>query len=228
MKIDALYNLFFQHPEGGWIMRPENARRLHQFVKGHDVKRVLDLGTGIGCSTALVAAVLKEKGIDYHIDTVEQYDKCIALAKQLIPQEYQEKIGFHKADAVVWQTEKIPYRYFSVYDKLPEGDYDLWINDGPSDIPHKDYYVDLPNGTVIQKLFEDKVKPGTFILFDGRKEALRTVERYFGANFYITNPGEHGHDVLIIERKDNPFHFEDDKKIVMEKVGFFQGLPSLT
>jgi len=135
MNLKNLYNSFARHPEGNWIMQPRNAQLLYQFVKQYPIKKVLDLGTGIGCSAAIIALALKEKGeTDFHIDSIEQSDKCIKLANELIPEEFKKYITIHKADVVVWQTEKIPYQYFSIYKKLPEppeGGWDLLLQDGP-------------------------------------------------------------------------------------------------
>lgn len=224
MQLKPLYEVFATHPEGRWVMDPRNVESLYKFVKEHPVKKVLDLGTGIGLSSSVIALALKDKGeTDYRIDSVEQYEKCVKIASRLIPPELKEHITIHQSKAVVWQTEKIPYQYFSIYESLPEGDYDLILNDGPAPVLEGEAWVDLPNGTITKLLLEEKIKAGTFIIWDGRISALTTLERYFGGNFYLaqcTKP-----DFNVLERKDNPIQFEDLKKQdIARNTTYFQGM----
>src|SRR3990167_5800185 len=186
MTLKNLYNIFVAHPESMWIMRPFNVSLLHQFVKEHKIKKVLDLGTGIGASAAIIALALKEKGeTDWQIDTVEDLDKCIKISKQLIPEELKKNIRFHKSGTKVWTMDKIPYQFFSIFENVPEGKYDLIINDGPAPILENGNFVDIPNATITKMLLEGKIKTGAFVVWDGRIHMLKILERYFGDNFYL-------------------------------------------
>lgn len=221
MNFKSLYNTFARHPEGFWIMKLDNAKALYDFVKNNDIKNVLDLGTGIGCSTAIVALALKEKGVDHIIHTIEQDEKCMDIAIDLIPQELKTNIKFHLRDVEVWNTEKIPYLHFSNFPDIPEveGGYDLIITDGPGPFLDKQgNYIDLENGDVIKMMFEDKIKRGSFLFYDGRLRALGHLERYFGANFYILNASGRCH---IVERKNNDVYFGDLKKELIAREGYF-------
>lgn len=224
-NLKSLYNSFAVHPEGQWIMQPDNAQRLYKFVKEHPVKKVLDLGTGIGLSSSIIALALKEKGeTDWHIDSVEQYEKCVKLAGDLIPEELKQGITIHQSKVTTWQTEQIPYQYFSTYESLPEGDYDLIVNDGPAPFVTEGHFVELDNGTVTKMLLEGKLKPGTFIVWDGRLNALKTLERYFGDNFYLVQPAGPVSDFNVIERKDNQVQFRDLRMEAMQETSYFKGL----
>ena len=224
MNLKSIYHLFASHPESTWIMIPENAQRLYRFVKTHDIKNVLDLGTGIGCSVSIAALALQEKGIKYHIDSIEQFDKCVKIANELIPRELKENITIHKANVTTWKTDKIPYQVFSVYDSIPKGDYDLIINDGPGPFLENENYVDLNNGTILKLVLENKIKPGCFIIYDGRILSLRVLERYLGGNFYLLNVGEKG-DLNILEKIDIPLKFEDVLLKRMRDIGYFNESP---
>ena len=224
MNIKSLYSLYAQHPEGQWVVVPENAESLYKFVMDHPVKKVLDLGTGIGCSSAIIALAFKDKGeTDYEVHTVEQNEKCIKLAKELTPQELQEHIVYHYSPVEVWQTEHIPYQHFSTYKTLPEGSWDMVVNDGPSPFMEGENYIELPNGTITKLLLEGKLKPGTFIIWDGRISALSTLERYYGGSFYLaqhTKP-----DFNVLERKDNPIQFDDlRKENIVQNTTYFKEL----
>src|SRR3990172_4928164 len=112
--VKNLCKLFSSHPEGRWIMQWPNPQYLYDFVKSHEIKKVLDFGTGIGLSAAIIALALKDKGEkEYEIHTIEQFEKCCNIAKELIPKELQEHITFHLEKPTVWQTDLIPYEYFS-------------------------------------------------------------------------------------------------------------------
>ncbi len=204
-------------------MNPENASRLFKLITDNpSIKRVLDLGTGIGLSSAIAALALKTSGREgCHIETVDQFDKCIRIAKNLIPVDLQAIINFNKAEAVTFESSLIPRQVFSVYDRLPEGEFDLIVNDGPSPFMQGEAYLDLPNGTVVDLLLSDKLKAGTLIAFDGRLTSLSLVERFFSDNFYLTKPSIGRGDFNVIERKDNPVLFVDQKLEGMKEMGYF-------
>lgn len=207
----ALYGLFANHPEGAWIMVPDNARDLYNLVKLHPIKNVLDLGTGIGTSAAMIALALKDKGEKGVIHTVEQFKKCYDLAQQLIPEDLQEYIKFHLVDPEPWTTDLIPHTTFSTFKELPDEKWDLICVDGPGPFVENGQLIDLPNGDVIKLLLKDKIAPGTIITWDGRLVAFRTLERYFGDNFYLTHPAVGSSDFNILERKNTPPIFSDYK-----------------
>lgn len=226
LNFKNLYRSFASHPEASWIMKPQNAYALYQFVKGHEIKKVLDLGTGIGASASIIALALKEKGAQVDITSIEQSDKCIRLANELIPEPLKNGIDIRKGEVTVWETDLIPHQKFSIYKGLlnegeNEGEYDFILNDGPAPFLQGDKWVDLPNGSIIKFLLERKLKPGTSIAWDGRRLALQTVERYFGDNFLLTHPAKKGTDFNVIERKDNEVIFRDDMLEMMKETSYF-------
>jgi SAM-dependent methyltransferase len=211
MNLKQLYKLFDSHPENKYLMKYYNALLLYKFIKHHPIKRVLDLGTGLGLSAAVCALAFKDKGeTDYHIDSVEQFDKCIKLANELIPKELTEHTTIHRSEVKVWQHPQIPYQFFSNYETLPEGDYDLIINDGPCFYMDEDIFIDLPNGTITEIM--DRIKPGTFVAWDGRIHALNILERFCADNFELYRVNQRGDDLNILRRLDTPPTFRDDKE----------------
>lgn len=201
-------------------MKPESAKALYDFVKKHDVKSVLELGTGIGLSAAIIALALKEKGVkEYKIDTVEQFEKCTELAKKLIPAELQTGVSFHKIDPALWETKNVPGQHFANFSHLPDGKYDLIIVDGPGPYLQDGALIENPNGDVLRLHQEGKIAPGSFVYFDGRLNALGVIERFYGHNFWILDDAKIRANV--IERKDNPVEMKDVRKEFYIKTGYF-------
>lgn len=225
LTLNTLYKHFIQHPEANWIMKPANGRALYDFIsQTPNIKRVLDLGTGIGLSPAIAALALLNKGEkDFHVDTIEQYDKCITIANEVIPEELKKYITIHKSETEVWETDYMPYQSLSNFKKIPGWDYDLIINDGPGPWRSEDglKYIELPNGTIHRALIEDKLKPNTYIAYDGRVSSLGLLERYFSGNFYLIKPASQGNNLNIIQRKDNPFKFQDERLVFATQNNYF-------
>jgi len=220
MLLSELYKRFAEHKEGRWIMRWENARQLYNFVKTNDVKTILDLGTGIGCSAAIIALALENKGEkNYTITSLEQLPKCITIAKELIPEELQAKMSLLHVPSVFFKTDKIPYTYFSNYESIPEGEYDLILNDGPSPIEENNTLVELPNGTILEMTLNNKIKAGCKIIFDGRITAIQILERYLGDNFYLLQSNNRFN---VIERKNGDVIFKDTKLEAQKMTTYFE------
>ena len=222
-KISVLWKHFREHPEGNWVMIWENCRELYKFLRETpNIKRVLDLGTGVGCTAAITAMALEDKGEDYHIDSLEQFDKCIKIANELIPEELKKNITIIKSEAEAWQTELMAYKYFSVYKTVPGWDYDLIIQDGPAPWLEEGKYVEIPNGTITKAVLEGNLKPGTLIAWDGRLAALRILNDTLRDNFYIYKvPAYAGGDYNVIQRKDNELKFFDQRKEQVRLMGYF-------
>ncbi len=217
ITLKSLYNFYIKHPEGQWIMQWPNAVELYNFIKNNPVKRVLGLGTGVGLSDAVIAFAMIEKGeTDYVIDSMEQYDKCITLANQMIPEPLKKNINIIKSNVIVWNDPSMPYENYSIYETMPEGDYDLIINDGPAPFMEGDKYIDLPNGTIHKMLIDGKLKAGTKIIYDGRIQSLKLLERYFSDNLLLVHIPARNNDFNVLEKKDVPFIFRDDKLEMMK------------
>jgi hypothetical protein len=217
MELKQLYLKFRTHPEGTWIMQWANAQRLYNFILNNPIKRVLGLGTGVGLSDAVVAlAWLHKKETDCHLDSIEQYDKCIKLANELIPEDLKSFIEIHKSEPKVWESDKMPYNPTSIYEMELSGDYDLIINDGPSPFMLNNNYLDLPNGTIHKMILEGKIKAGTKIIYDGRVTSLKLLERYLGDNLSLIFLPPVGEDFVVLERNDKPLVVRDDKLDAMK------------
>lgn len=220
ISLKALYASYAQHPEGRWILKPDSAQVIYSFIKKNDVKNVLELGSGIGLSTAIISLALKEKKVDHRIVTVEQFEKCHKLAQELMPEELRQGVEFKLSEPVVWEHPEIAATPLSIFKELPEGEFDLIIVDGPG--PWRDEkgrLIEVPNGDVLKLHSEGKLKSGTKVYFDGRLAALGILERFYGDNFYLL---EEASKRNVLERKDNPLKLEDYRIEHYLKSGYFK------
>ncbi|MEK7112729.1 MAG: hypothetical protein AAB875_05375 [Patescibacteria group bacterium] len=179
--IENLWLLFHSVEQGQWIMKVSNAVRLHEKLKELNPKHILELGTGIGCSAAIMAMTCPET----RIYSVEQNQKCIDIAKKLIPESLQERITFRKATAEVVTIPQVnPLVQWSMYKEFDWIDYDFILVDGPGGwktnvtLMGKSWptFAELPNGDLINLL--PKMKEGTMVYVDRRKHATILYNRH--------------------------------------------------
>jgi len=171
-RINKIRNLFRKTGEDKGAIGFDDCIRLDKLIKQNKIKKVLELGTGVGVSTASIAYSLPEDG---QIDTLEQFEKCINIAKIVIPAELRKKITFHHSDSEVFSPLK--YIYLQKYKFLPEGDWDLVVIDGPGPYREGDYVVALAGGDFIELI--KKTKPGTLFFIDGRKSMVKLIDRFY-------------------------------------------------
>ena len=178
--LENLWVRFYNHPEGKWIMKIQEAMRLHETVKKYQPSQILELGTGIGCSTAIMAAAL-ENG---RIMTVEQNPRLIEIAKEMIPFELKQHIQFeHSPVSVVRPLNMIdPFRGWSAYLNFPWVNWDFVVVDGPGpfmiSVKGEQYCVDLPNGDII--ILMARLQAGAKVYVDKRKETVNLYKRFLG------------------------------------------------
>jgi len=181
--LDNLGLLFQSSEHGQWIMKAGNIVKLHEKLKEFNPKHILELGTGIGCSTSVLAFSCPEASVY----TVEQKQKCIDIAKKLIPQGLQERIYFRKATPRAFIAPQVnPHVNWSSYDEFDWHGFDFILVDGPGawmtkvEIEGKEWptMAELPNGDVLNLL--PKMAEGTIVYIDGRKPTRSLYNRHLG------------------------------------------------
>lgn len=214
MELKTLHEIFRSHPEGKWILGLEDAQRLYNLVKKLKPKKVLDLGTGIGCSASIIALALKDSGAvangdlmkDYvaEIDSVEQFHKCWNIAKEIIPLDLQEYMSLSVCKPMIIEHQGIPHQKFSIFSELPMDDYDLVVIDGPGPWVSKhdgiETLIKQPNGDII--LLLPRLKEGALIYLDERKDCEQLLMRYYREYLTVLNNTK---DYTLFMRSDVPF-----------------------
>ena len=207
--LKSLYTVFKRHPEAKWIIGKNDALRLYNLIKKYNSKNILDLGTGIGASTAVMALALGTGG---KITTVEQFEKCIRIAKELIPAPLKEKINFVHSETHAFKNDKISkYIYLSGYKSLPiqSAPFDFVVVDGPGGWLEGGQLITLPNGDIINLL--PYLNAGCTVYIDGRKRNVDLYKRFLSGYLrFIEQAGGNA----IFERTDKPLKNLSELEIV--------------
>ncbi len=203
VALENLWIKFHDHPEGRWIMKIQSALRLYDLIKKYQPTQILELGTGIGCGTAIMATAIDNA----KIMTVEQNQKCIDIAKELIPYELKQNIHFEYCPVGLMKAVD-PFRSWSAFVAFQWNFPDLIVVDGPGPFMLKGDLVNLPNGDIINFLWV--MKPGTKIYVDGRKEAVALYKRFL--QWYLD----------ILEESDDHILFERNNRQLAEDLSDFR------
>lgn len=211
---DELYDSFRKIRGGKWVLGYDDWKRVGGIIKQYKPKCILDLGTGIGGSAACMAGA---SGGGVVIHTVEQSEKCIRIAKELIPQEFQNQIIFYRSDIGIVEFPEIPFRHFIQYKNLPQGQWDFIVIDGPWLKFENNKLIDLP-ASDIMTIFP-KLKTGCLIYLDGRRELRSIMQRHYVSYLDILEKDDR---FIFWKRNSKPFRGLDDA--LFEKIkayGYF-------
>ncbi|MBI2055928.1 MAG: hypothetical protein HYT37_00925 [Candidatus Sungbacteria bacterium] len=174
-KLAEVYAIFKNSPEGEWIIGKNDAAKLYGLLQTYAPQNILELGGGIGASAAIMA-IAAPGG---KITSIEQFEKCIDIAKKLTPPDILKNINFSYSEAHAFKNDLIsPYQFFSGYKTLPIQDspFDFVIIDGPGYWLENNQLVKLPNGDIINLL--PRLAAGCKIYIDGRKQAVGIYKRF--------------------------------------------------
>jgi len=107
----VLYDYYARMKEGEHILSPPNTNELYRLVKQIKPELVVEVGTGVGCSTAFIAKAMNEndKG---RVITIENEAVWSQFAKDHMPPELAGRIDFRLAPedwagAVEWAKANI-------------------------------------------------------------------------------------------------------------------------
>ncbi len=210
---DPLYNSFRNRRGGKWVLGYNDWKQLERIMHTYQPALILELGTGIGGSTACIARASQ----DAKIVTVEQFERCIRTAQSLIPKEYQSRIEFLQRNITIRQLPDIAYRYFLTYESLPHGKWDMVLVDGPGPILEKERLINLLGVDLIALI--PQLKNGCLVYIDGRRELVDIIKRFH--NQYFDTLDDTNRFVLL-RRNSEPFRGTDDlllKKLTAQ--GYF-------
>jgi len=106
-----LYDYYARMPDAEHVLSPPNTNELYRIVRKTKPELVVEVGTGIGCSTAFIAKALIENGKG-RVITLENEAQWLQYAQDHMPAAMKERIDFRLAPedwtgAVEWMTANI-------------------------------------------------------------------------------------------------------------------------
>ncbi|MDP3661328.1 MAG: class I SAM-dependent methyltransferase [bacterium] len=209
-RLRTLYNRFADSPEGAHIISWRDARKLHQAIQQYAPRRVLELGTGIGAASAVIADALPVGGM---LTTMEQNEKCVRIATTLIPHGLQKNMRIVRSEAYAFTVSGLPTGlYFSGYKTIPtkNGPFDFVLVDGPAGWVENGAPVKYTNGDLIMLI--PHLAPGCIVYIDGRKTAVKIYLQFFADYFSLVSETPW---YTLLKRTDAPardihsLHFSD-------------------
>ncbi|HEY4523174.1 MAG TPA: hypothetical protein VJK73_02255 [Candidatus Paceibacterota bacterium] len=180
-ELAALYARYHASPEGKWTIGTDDLVNLYQFVRTHERTNILELGMGVGLSTASMALALKHSGGRGHITALEQTTKCIPIARELLPSELAPFVTMVEAPPHAFHIPGVSrYHYYCGYDWTPPPGtrFDMVFLDGPTGWLEEGMLVSPDNADLYH--FLPYLAPGCLIYVDGRRGSVKMVERYLG------------------------------------------------
>lgn len=207
--IEAIWLKYKSTLEGTWIMKIKEVLTLIRILKQYKPNHILELGTGIGCSTELMAFTLPEASIY----TVEQNQRCIDIAKTMIPDSMHERIYFKHAKVGILKPlfEISPWQYWLSYTAFDWRNPDFILIDGPGPMLGKatddegqawSGLAELPGGDIFNML--PLMKEGTIIYIDKRKYMVLLIKRFLSQYLEIMEEDKTGHIIFKRNKKQIP------------------------
>ena len=172
LGVKKLWTKFANHPEGKWTVGQGDAYNLARFIVENKPQNILDLGTGIGTS----AAVMKFMSHESNVVSVEQSKKCVDLAESLVPAYSGHGVNIVHCEPEYFTLDEIPEVSLAGYKDLPAGKWDFVVIDGPGDFLHNGNLVKPVSGDIFRIL--DQINPEALVYIDGRNETAKTITRF--------------------------------------------------
>ena len=200
-ELRELSDIFPRTPESAWTVAADDAVRLFRLVLRLRPEHILELGTGIGFSAAVMAAALERTGRG-RITSLEQLPKCIDIARTLIPERLRRRVEIIHAPPEVFRIDRLSrWIYFCGYRWAPgpEDRFELVVIDGPAGWTESGELISLDSGDVFRLL--PYISPGGMVYVDGRRATVKRIRRFLQRYLrLIEGTGEY----TIFERTREP------------------------
>jgi SAM-dependent methyltransferase len=193
-ELYRIHQKFKSSPEGQWIIGEDDAVNLYRLLLHAKPQRILELGTGIGAGTAVMAEALKRLG-QGHIVSIEQSSHCVAVARDLLG-PLGSRVSLIQAPPIIFKIEQVSrWTYFCGYDWLPQPEerFDFVCLDGPGAWLESGELMTFENGMLFRLL--PFLADDCLVYVDGRLPTVKRIQRHLGAHF-ITRTAERGYTIL--------------------------------
>lgn len=174
--VSRVYESYAQHPESKHIVSRLDAAVIYNLVRRRRPGHCIELGSGLGTVTAIVALGMEANG-EGRVTSLEQMDWMAKLAKELLPDACKERVEIVRCEPEVRQyfgEEWACYRFTPA-----TADIDLVIIDGPGAwVDEAGNLVHKPNGDLVGLL--PYLRPGCRVFLDGRLSTVAAYRRHLG------------------------------------------------
>jgi len=218
-ELQKVYAICNSSPHGKWIIGKNDAINLYKLVLKIKPSKVVEFGTGIGASTAVLALALKNVGKG-EIVSIEQSPKCAKIARELMEPTLEKWVTIITAKPIIFRVEKISrWKYFSGYEWTPSNNdfFDFVVIDGPGGWLQDGELVSLENGDII-RLLPHLVK-GCKVYIDGRRPTVEMIKRYLWKYFVVL---EDNIQFTLLEKNERCVKSIDDLQIADKKLEQYQ------
>lgn len=176
-NLSSLEKLYRSRKESEYCITADDAAFLFATVLARRPRYVVECGTGIGYSTAVIASALSKIGNGIVV-SLEHDMVCFELAKRLMPDQLLPHVDFVWAGLlapVIGGIRAIQYNW------RPNADIDMLFVDGPpSDGGHSiagDLFTLLP-----------RLAKNATVIVDGRPDTVTAYRQVFGGLFDFSEP----------------------------------------
>lgn len=179
-RLMRLHRIFAASPHGAHIVSWKDARKIYRIVQSCHAARALDLGTGIGASSAFISAALLPEG---KVWSVEQEHSFAEEAKRLIPPNLLKKTHISVSPVYSFTTPYALGHTVVGYRTLPldGAPFDFVLIDGPGAFDENGVRVRFPSGDLFNLL--PYLAPRCIIFIDCRSRSAALYEQTLGRFF---------------------------------------------
>lgn len=195
-------------PEAKWTIKLNDAMNIARYAIEQKPKRILDLGTGIGTSSAMA----KYSYPVAEVVSVEQFSRVREIAEKNL-KRMNVAVKTEHCEPELFTLKETPGITFSGFKGLPKGKWDMVIIDGPGPFKHEGVVVEMPNGDVFRIL--NDINTGAIVYVDGRKDAVKLMMRYLSPylKLVVSSPSTAG-----FVRTEKPYSPEEVKDGLLESL----------
>ena len=181
-EVLTVYQRYARHPESREIVSRLDAAVIYHLIRKHRPNHCMDLGCGLGTTTAVAAMAMEDNGVG-QVTSLEQLDWMTELAWAMLPDGCKGRVEILHRELEIREYFGEKWACYRFSPEKP--DIDFVVVDGPYGTREdaSGNSILLPNGDLLE--FLPFLKPGCRVFIDGRLFNVAAYRRYLGDKFRI-------------------------------------------